>query len=85
VIWAADAQLAARENHAILSAATEPSRVRGWLADNFPRLHLLSVGRSIDLFKDTGHPRESFRTATAFRSSAGRTPSAIREWRPNRQ
>jgi glutamate synthase domain-containing protein 1 len=55
---AADAELAARENHAILTAAAKPSRVRGWLADNFPRLHLLSVGRSIDLFKDTGHPRE---------------------------
>ncbi len=50
--------LKARDNHAVLMTATEPLRVRCWLEDNHPRLHLLSVGRSIDLFKDTGHPRE---------------------------
>jgi methylamine---glutamate N-methyltransferase subunit A len=55
---ACQAELVARENHAILTAKLEPSRVRSWLAANSPRLHLLSVGRSIDLFKDTGHPRE---------------------------
>jgi glutamate synthase domain-containing protein 1 len=47
-----------RDNHAVLTTAAEPPRVRRWLEDNFPRLRLLSVGRSIDLFKDTGHPRE---------------------------
>jgi methylamine---glutamate N-methyltransferase subunit A len=52
------AELLARENHAILTAKLEPSSARSWLAANYPRLHLLSVGRSIDLFKDTGHPRE---------------------------
>jgi glutamate synthase domain-containing protein 1 len=53
-----DAELTVRENHAILTAAVEPSRLREWLAADYPGLHLLSVGRSIDLFKDTGHPRE---------------------------
>jgi amidophosphoribosyltransferase len=51
-------ELRSRDNHAILTTAAEPVAVRGWLTDNYPRLHLLSVGRSIDLFKDTGHPRE---------------------------
>jgi methylamine---glutamate N-methyltransferase subunit A len=51
-------ELAARNNHAVLTTAAKPSRVRDWLAAHYPRLHLLSVGRSIDLFKDTGHPRE---------------------------
>jgi glutamate synthase domain-containing protein 1 len=50
--------LKARDNHAVLMTAAEPPRVRLWLEDHYPRLHLLSVGRSIDLFKDTGHPRE---------------------------
>jgi glutamate synthase domain-containing protein 1 len=50
--------LTARDNHAVLTSAAEPLRVRRWLKDTYPRLHLLSVGRSIDLFKDTGHPRE---------------------------
>jgi glutamate synthase domain-containing protein 1 len=48
----------ARDNRALLMTAAEPSHVRRWLADNYPRLHLLSVGRSIGLFKDTGHPGE---------------------------
>jgi glutamate synthase domain-containing protein 1 len=52
------AQVAAQENHALLTSAVEPARVRAWLAEKYPRLYLLSVGRSIDLFKDTGHPRE---------------------------
>jgi methylamine---glutamate N-methyltransferase subunit A len=50
--------LKARDNHAVLTTAAKPPRVRVWLRDNYPRLHLLAVGRSIDLFKDTGHPRE---------------------------
>ena len=54
----ADAELTVHQNHAILTAAVEPTRLRGWLAANYPRLHLLSVGRSIDLYKDTGHPGE---------------------------
>ncbi|HXY36285.1 MAG TPA: hypothetical protein VEI07_18760 [Planctomycetaceae bacterium] len=53
-----DIDLQARDNHAVLTSSAEPSRIRGWLAANYPRLHLLSVGRSIDLFKDTGHPRQ---------------------------
>jgi glutamate synthase domain-containing protein 1 len=47
-----------RDNHAVLTTAAEPTRLRAWLKESYPRLHLLSVGRSIDLFKDTGHPRE---------------------------
>jgi methylamine---glutamate N-methyltransferase subunit A len=48
----------ARQNHAVLTTAVEPGRFRQWIADSYPQIHLLSVGRSIDLFKDTGHPRE---------------------------
>lgn len=51
-------KVAARENHAVLTTAADPARLTRWLGQNYPRLHLLSVGRSIDLFKDTGHPRE---------------------------
>ena len=52
------AEVRSRHNHAVLTAAAEPTRIRSWLEESYPRLHLLSVGRSIDLFKDTGHPRE---------------------------
>ena len=55
------AQISARGNHAVLTSAAEPSRLRSWLAANSAgtaRLSLLSVGRAIELFKDAGHPRE---------------------------
>ncbi len=52
------ADLAFRQNHAVLTAAAEAPQLRSWLAVNWPRLFLLSVGRTIDLYKDTGHPGE---------------------------
>ena len=32
--------------------------MKAWLAAQYPRYDLLSVGRSIDLYKDTGTPGE---------------------------
>lgn len=46
------------ENHARLTAAISPEKFRSWLAENFPQLHLLAVGRAIELYKDEGHPAE---------------------------
>jgi glutamate synthase domain-containing protein 1 len=53
-----ETQFSPRENHALLTAAIEPVRVKKWLAATWPRLHLLSTGRSINLYKDAGHPRD---------------------------
>lgn len=50
--------LRAIENHAILTASLEPVRLKGWLSEQFPKIHLLSAGRAIDLYKDEGHPSE---------------------------
>ena len=63
-----EGKLFPRGNHAVLQAALPADRLKPWLAATYPRLHLLSVGRSIDVYKDTGHPREiaeryRFRTA----------------------
>ena len=41
-----------------LTTSISPEKVRSWLAENFPELHLLAVGRSIELYKDEGHPAE---------------------------
>jgi len=30
--------------------------VRAWIKERFPALHVLSAGRSIDIYKDIGHP-----------------------------
>jgi glutamate synthase domain-containing protein 1 len=46
------------ENHAILVSAIAPEDFRRWLLDNAPTIHLLSVGRKIAVYKDTGDPAE---------------------------
>ena len=51
-----EAEMASVENHAKLTTSLSPEKVRSWLAENFPQLHLLAVGRSIELYKDEGHP-----------------------------
>ena len=54
----ADTAVSAKANHAVLETAVAPTQVKAWLADNYPEYHVLSVGRSIDLYKDTGSPAE---------------------------
>ena len=46
------------ENHAKLTTSISPEKFRPWLVENFPQIHLLAVGRSIELYKDEGHPSE---------------------------
>ena len=53
-----EADMASLENHAKLTTSTSPEKFRTWLAKNFPQIHLLAVGRSIELYKDEGHPAE---------------------------
>ena len=43
-------------NHCIVTTDSDPQHVREWLAREFPGIHVLSVGRSIDLYKDVGLP-----------------------------
>lgn len=50
--------LTVKVNHAVLETAKPPEEARRWIAEAYPGLHLLSVGRSIDLYKDTGLPSE---------------------------
>ncbi len=67
--WAGFAEAAARDlgagitvsmqaNHAVLETAAAVAQVKTWLADHYPDFHLLSVGQSIDLYKDTGTPAQ---------------------------
>ncbi len=46
------------ESHAALITEAGTDAVRAWLKNTYPTVKLLSIGRSIDLFKDEGHPRE---------------------------
>jgi len=43
-------------NHAILIADSPPATVKQWLKTHYPQLHVLSTGRTIDLYKDIGKP-----------------------------
>lgn len=53
---AAPAELEFIENHAMLSAPVERTAFSKWLSTKYPRLHLLSSGKSIHMFKDVGPP-----------------------------
>ncbi|MEJ0085015.1 MAG: class II glutamine amidotransferase [Pseudomonadota bacterium] len=44
--------------HAVLQTATAPEDVRRWFAAAAPQVYLLSVGSSIDLYKDIGAPAQ---------------------------
>ncbi|MBM4076494.1 MAG: amidophosphoribosyltransferase [Planctomycetes bacterium] len=54
----ADATMTAVQSHAAIVSMARPDKVRDWLNETHPSVKLLSVGRSIDLFKDEGHPRD---------------------------
>ena len=47
-----------RVNHAVMTTTSSPLDVRAFLTANFPTVHVLSVGRSIDLYKDVGLPAD---------------------------
>jgi methylamine---glutamate N-methyltransferase subunit A len=55
---AADTTIRGQGHHALLITSVKPDTIRARLAEHFPRLRLLSVGRSIDVYKDVGTPAE---------------------------
>ena len=52
------ATLDVKANHAVLTTSSSPADVRTWLVQHHPQVHVLSVGRSIDLYKDVGLPAD---------------------------
>jgi glutamate synthase domain-containing protein 1 len=49
-------QIHSQGNHSILISDQSPAVVKGWIRDHYPRVHILSTGRTIDLYKDEGQP-----------------------------
>ncbi|HEV7714264.1 MAG TPA: class II glutamine amidotransferase [Steroidobacteraceae bacterium] len=47
-----------RVNHAVMTTTSPPSEVRAFLSATHSSVHVLSVGRSIDLYKDVGLPAD---------------------------
>lgn len=52
------AKLTQKVNHAVLTTHLEPATVKVWLKEHYPRLHLLSIGQLMDVYKDTGTPAQ---------------------------
>lgn len=53
-----EAQLAVKGNHAVLMCDEPADAVKAWTHQHYPALHVLSAGRRIDIYKDTGHPAD---------------------------
>lgn len=54
--YTGDAACTRNANHCIVTTGADPVAVRGWLARVWPAVHVLSIGRTIDLYKDVGLP-----------------------------
>ena len=50
--------IAINGNHAVLTTAADPADVSAWLASRAPMIAVLSIGQSIDLYKDVGAPAD---------------------------
>jgi len=55
-----------RANHAVLTVAAEPAEAETWVRRVHPDLRVMSAGRVIEIYKETGHPE---RFAEQFRLS----------------
>jgi methylamine---glutamate N-methyltransferase subunit A len=51
-------EIATHGNHAVLTSSADPDQLSSWLAVNAPMVAVLSVGQSIDLYKDVGAPAD---------------------------
>lgn len=51
-------EISTHGNHAVLTSAADPDQLVAWLARNAPAIAVLSVGQSIDLYKDVGAPAD---------------------------
>lgn len=51
-----DSTIHAVENHAALASTIDVNEFKSWLNRVYPEVHLLSVGQSIEIYKDEGHP-----------------------------
>ena len=48
----------AKGNHAVLTVHTDVNAIKQWLSEHYPKIYLLSVGNSIELYKDIGTPAQ---------------------------
>lgn len=56
--WGASTQLSERANHAVISTPENPDAFVAWLESNHPSLRVMSVGDTIEIYKDMGLPAD---------------------------
>jgi amidophosphoribosyltransferase len=56
--FAEEHEIAVHGNHAVLTTAADADQVATWLKRTVPTVAILSVGQSIDLYKDVGAPAD---------------------------
>ena len=56
--FSSGAAIAIRGNHAVLTCSEPVDKVRPWVRQAFPQLHLLAAGRLMDIYKDVGSPAD---------------------------
>ena len=49
-------ELKAQGDRALVISDLAPDAVKSWLKQHYPQVHVLSIGRTIDLYKDAGAP-----------------------------
>ena len=53
-----ECEVRAAAQHRTVYSSLSTEAFRSWLSSSYPEVHLISVGRSIDVYKDEGHPRD---------------------------
>ncbi len=57
----AEVQLSIHASHAVVIASTTVESVQGWLRTEHPELRIMSAGSAIEIYKESGQPREFVR------------------------
>lgn len=56
--FSTEAQIEVKGNHAVLTCDEPVNKVRPWVRQAFPKLHVLAAGRLMDIYKDVGSPAD---------------------------
>ena len=49
---------AVKGNHAVATCGAPAEKVRSWVKQAYPEMHLLAAGRAMDIYKDVGSPAD---------------------------
>lgn len=61
---------AVHASHAIFSSKTSVDKAEAWIGENWSDLRVMSIGKSIEIYKEKGHPSDVIRRF-GFRNFAG--------------